>query len=133
MEHHAFLAVVEQCKSEQGAMRVVAAVKSHLLGDRRLPLPDDVHAANVALGNLVKSVQGWTNAVRMDDAVHAVLHALDTIRPSDEGVERARDLLHAMLLATGERAAAQRREGAPLDSTTQFAMGLDDEATPAST
>jgi hypothetical protein len=132
VNHPEFLAVVDQCRTEQGALSVVSRVRAALFGDLPLPLPDDVRAANHAAGHLVKSLQRWSNAVRIDDAVHAVLSAVDAITPPDKRLEAARELLHAMLLATGERAAEQRRAGAPPDSTAQLEVPVDDGAQPSS-
>jgi hypothetical protein len=113
-------------------MSVVSRARAALLGDLPLPLPEDVHAASVAAGHLVKSLQGWSNAVRIDDAVHAMLDARDAITPPDPRLESARDLLQAMLLATGERAAEQRRTGSPPDSTVQLEVLLGDGVKPPS-
>jgi hypothetical protein len=132
VNHPEFLAIVEQCKTEQGALRVVSRVRAALLGDLPLPLPEDVRAASQAAGHLVKSLQGWSHAVRIDDAVHAMLNAVDAITPPDPRLETARELLHAMLLATGERAAEQRRNGAAPDSTLQLDVLLDDGVQPPS-
>jgi hypothetical protein len=132
VNHPEFLDVVEQCKTERGALRVASRVWETLLGDLPFPLPEDVRAAGEAGKHLVKSLQRWSNAVRIDDAVHAMLNAVDAIAPPDRRIESARELLHAMLLATGERAAEQRRTGAPPDSTAQIDLQLDDGVQPPS-
>jgi hypothetical protein len=69
---------------------------------------------------------------RLDDAVQAVLNAVDAISPPHPRLEAARELLHAMLLATGERAAEERRDGSPPDSTAQLEVLTDDGAQPPS-
>ena len=107
MDPHEFLAVVEQCKTELGALEVLSSVRRALIGEHPLPLPEPRRAAMAISGHLVKSVQTWTNAARIDNCVHALLSALEGIKPDAE-IDRARELLEAMLLATGERASAER-------------------------
>jgi hypothetical protein len=130
VNHPEFLAVVDKCKTREGALSVVSRVRAALFGDLPLPLPDDVRAASLAAGHLVKSLQRWSNAVSIDDAVHATLNAVDAISPPHPRLETARELLHAMLLATGERAAEQRRGGAPPDSTAQLDVELGERVLP---
>ena len=126
MDHKEFLAVVEQCKTELGALGTLSTVRRALVGEHSLPLPHARRVAMTTQGHLVKSVQSWSNAVRIDDGVHALLSALDSIEP-DREIEQARELLQAMLLATGERAAEQRRIGVPPDSRAQLATYVDDD------
>lgn len=131
MRHDEFLAVVEQCKTELGAREALSTVRRALVGELPLPLPESRRTALTAAGNLVKSLQRWTDAVRIDDGVHSLLNALDGIEPDPE-LDQARELLQAMLLATGERAAEQRRHGAPPDSRAELAASVDDERHPSS-
>jgi hypothetical protein len=55
-------------------------------------------------------LQDWSKPVPIDRAVRLAIQVLDHEDPTDPNVAHAKELLSALLLATGERAADHERQ-----------------------
>jgi hypothetical protein len=93
-----FLAVVEKCRGQRAALGVAREAGSLL----ERP-PDE-------FGRLVKALQDWSRPISIDRAVRSAIDALGPERAVKAGSLRAKELLSAMSLATGERAAEFERQ-----------------------
>jgi hypothetical protein len=98
MVHDEFLSVVEKCRSQRGALTVVREA------GRLLEKPP------YALAQVEKLIQDWSKPVPLDRAVRLALQILDGEDRALPGVAHAKDLLSALLLAAGERAAEHERQ-----------------------
>jgi hypothetical protein len=66
-----------------------------------------------------KLIQEWSKPVPLDRAVRLTLQILDREDLAIPGVPRAKDLLSALLLATGERAAEHQRQSPAITNLRQ--------------
>jgi hypothetical protein len=88
-----FLAVVEKCREQRAALDIAREAGGLL---ERPP-----HE----FGWLVKVLQDWSSPASIDRAVRPALDALGREQADHPEAVRAKELLSAMLLATGQRAA----------------------------
>jgi hypothetical protein len=105
MNHKEFVALVERCRDQRGALAVVR--EAGCLLEKKPPS---------ALGRVEKLVQDWSKPVRLDRAVHRALQAVD--HTDETSLSRVKELLSALLLATGERAAEDQRRHTIGERTT---------------
>lgn len=105
MNDDEFLAVVEKCRMQRGALAVVREA------GRRLEKPP----ARARVGREAHS--GLVKAARLDRAVRQTLQVLDHDELATSNAAHAKALLSALLLATGERAAEHERQKAVGDET----------------
>src|SRR5215469_13825828 len=97
MDDDEFLAIVERCRTPRGALDVVR--EAARLVDRGV-LP---------FGELEKRVQTWSEPVAMDRAIRFAVEVIEDEDRANPNIMRAKALLSALLLATGERAAEHLR------------------------
>lgn len=126
MNHDQFVSVAVRCWSRKGALEVVQEVHDAILSDQPSPVTEDVRAAAGQSSDLVQSVRLWMDATRIDEGVHALLQALDGVVVPRPGVERARDMLRAMLLITSELVASQAR-GESIQEDPEFMRRVEKE------
>ena len=101
--HDEFLAVVvERCRDHRGALTVFREARD-LLG-KKPPL---------AFGQVEKFLQDWSAPVTIDRGVRLAIQVLERENGNEPGMAQAKELLSALLLATGERAAEYERESRP--------------------
>ena len=106
MNHDEFLAVVEKCRDPRGALTVVREAGRLL------------ETTPLAFAQLEKLVQDWSKPVPIDRAVRLAIHVLDDEDIASPNVVQAKELLSALLLATGERAAEHERQTKTSDGKT---------------
>ncbi len=106
MNHDEFLAVVEKCRAQRGALTTIRAAASVMV---RPPL---------AFAQLEKFLQDWSKPVTIDRAVRLAIQVLDYEDLASPNVAQAKELLSALLLATGERAAEHERRSKGDDGKT---------------
>ena len=102
MTHEEFLAVVEKCRDHRGALTVFREA-GRLLG-KKPPL---------AFGQVEKFLQDWSAPVTIDRGVRLAIQVLEREDGNEPGGAQAKELLSALLLATGERAAEYERGTRP--------------------
>jgi hypothetical protein len=100
--HEEFLAVVEKCRDHRGALTVFREA-GRLLG-KKPPL---------AFAQLEKFLQEWSAPVTIDRGVRLAIQVLEHEDGNETAVAQAKELLSALLLATGERAAEYERQARP--------------------
>ena len=108
MTHEEFLAVVEKCRDHRSALTVFREARDLL--DKKPPL---------AFAQLEKFLQDWSAPVTIDRGVRLAIQVLEHEDGNEPGVAQAKEVLSALLLATGERAAEYERGSRPGDAKSR--------------
>ena len=96
MTHDEFLAILEKCRDQRGALSVIRETARLL------------EKAPPEVAQVEKLIQDWSKPVALDRAVRLALQVLDREPLSSPNVAGARELLSGLLLATGSEPRSTR-------------------------